>query len=807
MTQDLRFACRMVRKNPGFCAIAVLALGLGIGANNTVFTLVNTILLKNLPFKNGEEIVSLGCKNDSRGMDRMPVSYPDFADWRAQARSFQGIAAFNIGTMNISDGGVVPERFSGAWLTANAFSLIGLNPVLGRDFHPDEDQRSAQPVVILGYGVWQTRYGGDPGIVGRTIRVNAVPTTVVGVMEKGIKFPFDAELWLPLIQTPDREARDNRDLLAFGRLRKDVSMAQAQAELAGITGRLAQEYPLSNKEIRAEVMSFNERYNSGEIEVVLWIMMGAVGFVLLIACVNVANLLLSRAVNRSLEITVRAAVGASRWRIIRQLLIESLVLAVAGGALGLAVSLAGVHWFHLSLKNANIEGMPYWLDFSMDWKVFAYLLTACFAASILFGLVPALRATRFNLEEGLKESGREEGKGPRAGKLASVLVVGQLTLTLILLGGAGMMIQDFLRSQKISVAVNPGNVLTMRLRLPENKYAAPADLIAFHERLSRRLQTIPGIQSMGITSNLPLDGSPMANLQVEGQAPVEKDKLPRVRIVTISRGFFETLGVSLLRGRSFQERDGTPGAESVIVNERFASRYWPGLDAIGKRIRLSAEKDAPWLTVVGIVPHVMQHLEKNADTDSITYIPFRQSPARTVSLAARTVVPPSSLFQTVRREVQSVDADLPLYRMRSLAEHQAQLMWPYRVFGSLFGAFAVISLLLSAVGIYGVTAYAAVRRTQEIGVRMALGAGTRDVLFLILRQGLRQMFAGLVLGLAGSVTLGRAMESLLLETKATDPASNLVGISLLCAMTILASLIPAWKASRLDPLSALRIRL
>jgi putative ABC transport system permease protein len=506
MLQDLRFALRMMRKNPGFCAIAVLALGLGIGANNTVFTLVNTILLKSLPFKDGQEIVHLGCKHLSRGMDRMAVSYPDFADWRAQARSFQGIAAFTTGTMNVSDEGGAPERFSGAWLTAGTFRLIGLSPILGRDFLPAEDQRNAQPVVLLGYGAWQTRYGGDPGIVGKTIRINALPSTVIGVMAQGMKFPFDAELWMPLIQTPNREERGNRDLLVFGRLRKDVSMAQAQAELTGITGRLAREYPDSNKEIGAEVMSFNERYNSGEIEIVLWIMMGAVGFVLLIACVNVANLLLSRAVCRYQETSVRAAVGAGRWRIIRQLLIESLLLALAGGTMGIAISLAGVRWFHSALRSANIEGMPYWLDFSMDWTVFGYLLAACFAT------------------------------------------------------------------------------------------------------------------------------------------------------------------------------------------------------------------------------------------------------------------------------------------------------------GSLFGVFALVSLLLSAVGIYGVTAYAASQRTQEIGVRMALGASGCDVLFLMLRMGLRQMLAGLALGLVGTLMLGRVLESLLLETKATDLASNLVGISVLCAITILACLVPALRASRLDPLSALRIR-
>ena len=805
--QDVRFALRVMRKNPGFTAVAVMALALGIGANNTVFTLVNTILLKSLPFKDGHEIVSLGCKNLAKGTSDMPVSYLDFKDWSARLQSFQGVAAFASGTMNVSNEGAVPERLSGAWLTANAFRVLGLSPIVGRDFLPAEDRPGASPVVLLGYGVWQNRFGGDPGILGRTIRVNAIPATVVGVIPRGIKFPFDAELWMPLLQTKDREARDFRDLQGFARLRKGVSVAEAGSELNGIARQLAREYPKTNAGIGAQVLLFNERYNgSWRMTMVLWIMMGAVGFVLLIACVNVANLLLSRAAYRSRELSIRSAMGAGRLRIIRQLLVESALLAVLGAAGGLLVSIAGVRWFRMSLSLANIEGMPYWLDFSMDWSVFGYLLAVCAATSMIFGLYPALKAARVNLVDTLKEGGPGCGDSAKSGRLASALVVAQLTLTLVLLSGAGMMIQDFLRSQRVQVGLDPRNLLTMRLGLPEQKYPTPESRLAFHEGLAQRLQAVPGIQSAAITSNLPVDGSLTGVLQLEGQAVDDAAKLPRVPVVSAGPAYFATLGAPLLKGRAFDDHDGMPGAEVVIVNERFTAQYWPGKNPLGRKIRIGAEPDAPWLSVVGVIPQINREIEIGANTESIVYVPYRQSPVRFVSVVARTLVPPSSLAQVLRGEVQALDPDLPVYRVRTMEEHLSQQLWPYRVFGALFGAFAVISLLLSATGIYGVTAYAVSRRTQEIGLRMALGADGGNVLRLILKRGLQQLAVGTVLGLLGAWTVGRVMEKLLVETSAADPVVHGTSSFVLCGIAVVACVIPAWKAARLDPMSALRSR-
>jgi len=804
--QDLRFALRLMRKNPGFTVVAVATLALGIGANNTVFTLVNTILLKSLPFRDGHEIVSLGCNDLARGRENMPVSYPDFTDWRARSQSFQGMAAFSIGTMNLSNEGGVPERLSGAWLTADAFRVLGLRPVIGRDFLPAEDRPGASPVAILGYGIWQDRFGGDPAILGRTIRVNAVPAAVIGIMPRGMKFPFDAELWMPLLQTQGREARDFRDLQGFARLGKGASVDRARSELNGIALQLAREYPKTNAGVGAQVMSFNERYNGGRMTMVLWLMLGAVGFVLLIACVNVANLLLSRAACRSREIAIRAAVGAGRLRIIRQLLMESVLLAVLGAAGGLLISIAGVRWFRLSLSLASIEDMPYWLDFSMDWKVFGYLLAVCVATGVIFGLVPALRASRSDLVDALKESGQSTGEGVRPRRLTSALVVAQLTLTMVLLSGAGMMIQDFLRSQRVHVGHDPKNLLTMRMGLPEQKYPTPEDRVAFHERLAQSLLAVPGVQSIALTSNLPVDGSLTGVLQLDGQAVDDREKLPQIPAIAVSPAYFETLGAPLLKGRAFRGRDGTPGAEVVIVNERFVAQHWPGADPLGRRIRIGSEPSAPWLTVVGVVRQINRDIEIGANTEGIVYVPYRQMPVRFVSVAARTLVPPTSLAQAVRREVQALDPDLPVYRVRTMEEHLSQQLWPYRVFGALFGAFAVISLLLSVTGIYGVSAYAVSQRTREIGLRMALGADKGNVLCLVLKLGLQQLALGMILGLLGVWTVGRLLEKLLVETSAADPTVNGTTSFMLCSIALAACVIPAWKAARLDPMSALRSR-
>lgn len=801
--QDVRYALRIMGKNPGFASAAVVALALGIGANTTVFTITNAILWKNLPFKDPQQIAYLGCSNPAKGLERLSVSYPDFEDWRREAKSFQGLEAFSTGTMNVSDGSGVPERMNGNWVTAGAFRLIGQSTLLGRDFLAGEDRRGAQPVVILGYGIWQTRYGGDRGILGRTIRVNTVPATVVGVMPQGMRFPYNAALWMPLIPSAEQESREVRGITVFGRLLPGLSMAQARTEMDGIGRRLEQAYPKTNEGIAVEVMSFNERYNGHwRMRLVLLILMAAVGFVLLIACVNVANLLLSRAACRAKEISIRTAIGAGRGRIVRQLLIESTLLCLAGGGVSLLLAVAGVRSFEMSL--AGVEGMPYWIDFSLDLRVLAYVGTVCVLTTVLFGLAPALKALQVNLVDTLKDGGYGTTGGPHSRRLTSSLVVTQLALTAVLLFGAGLMMRDFLRVQQMGVGIRPASMLTMRLGLPEEKYDSPADRIAFHDRLAQRFRAVAGIQSTAITSHLPWNGSVRGRLEIEGQAVADPEKLPMVSYLVVSPGYFETMGVSLVRGRDFGSNDGAAGAEAVIVNERFAARHLPGGDPVGRRIRLGSKPEMPWLTVVGVSPHIWQSPDDKAETESVIYVPYRQEAVRFASIVARSLLPPSALAQTLRSEVQTLDPDLPLYFVKTMEDHLSQNLWPYRVFGGLFMVFGGIALILSAVGIYAVTAYSVARRTHEIGIRVSIGAGPRDVLWLVLRQGLRQLLLGLVLGLLGAMAVGRAVAALLLETTGTDPLTMMSISLLLIVIALLACVIPARRANRLDPLAALR---
>lgn len=801
--QDLRYALRITGKNPGFASAAVVALALGIGANTTVFTITNAILWKSLPFENPRQIVYLGCSNPAKGLENLSVSYPDFHDWRQEAHSFQGLEGFSTGTMNVSDGSGVPERMNGNWVTAGAFRLIGQSPLLGRDFLKEEDRRGAQPVAILGYGMWQTRYGGDRGILGRTIRVNSIPATVVGIMPQGMQFPYNAQLWMPLIPSAEQESREVRSISAFGRLLPGVSIAQARTEMNGIGRRLEQAYPKTNEGIAVEVMSFNERYNGHwRMKLVLLVLMGAVGFVLLIACVNVANLLLSRTACRAREISIRTAMGAGRGRIVRQLLIESVLLCLAGGGIGFLLSVAGVRLFEMSLS--TVEGVPYWIDFSLDLKVLGYLGAVCVATTVIFGLAPALKASRVNLVDTLKEGAYGTTGGPHSRRLTSSLVVAQLALTAVLLFGAGLMMRDFLRVQQMGVGIKPANILTMRLGLPEEKYDSPADRIAFHDRLTQRLRAVADIQSTAITSHLPWTGSMRSRLEIEGQAVADPEKLPRVSYLVVSPGYFETMGVSLVRGRDFGANDGAAGAEAVIVNEHFAARYLPGRDPVARRIRLGSKPETPWVTVVGVSPHIWQSADDRAETESVVYVPYRQDAVRFATIVARSPIPPSALAQILRGEVQALDPDLPLYYVKTMGDHLSQNLWPYRVFGGLFLVFGGIALILSAVGIYAVTAYAVSRRTHEIGIRVSVGANPRDVLWLVLRQGLRQLLLGLALGLLGAMAVGRAVAALLLETTGTDLPTTISISLLLIVIAFLACLIPARRANRLDPLAALR---
>jgi predicted permease len=805
---NLKYAVRMLVKEPWFTLVAALALALGIGVNSTVFTFVNAVLIRGLPFANPDEIVHVNGRNTADG-GMMPISYPDFIDIRAQSKSFAGLAAYQGMTMNISDGGHAPERAQGVRLSANAFSVLGERPIRGRDFRAGEDLKGAEPVALLGYGLWKTRYGSDPGIVGRTIKINEVAHTVIGIMADGNRFPNNADLWTALIPEGDFEKRQMRRVMLFGRLVPGTTVKQAQTELSGIAKQLEQQYPDTNKAVGAEVMTFNDRFNGGPIRVVFLAMMGAVGFVLLIACANVANLLLARSARRSREIALRIALGASRARVIRQLLVESTLLAFLGGLIGLGLSLIGVKLFDMAVADV---GKPYWIKFTMDATVFAFLVAICFATGIIFGLVPALQVSKTNLNDILKESGRGNAGGRRARWLASTMVVAELTLTIVLLTGAGLMIRSFLKLYSMDIGVDLSHMLTMRMTLADKKYPTPEQRRVFYEAMLSRLAAIPGVASASIASAPPASGVQTQPFEIEGRPPADPKKLPLVTVMQVSEGYFDVLDVKTRAGRVLREADGNKGSESVVINARFAAQHFPGEDPLGKRLRLKVDErmnavssEQPWLTVVGVVPNVRQRSVQDVDPDAIAYTSYRLQPTLGTAILIRSHSDPTALVPAVRKAVQDVDPDQPVFGVQTMEQALAQNRWPYRVFGTLFTIFAVIALVLSAVGIYAVTAYSVTQRTQEIGVRMALGARASQVSWLILRQGLMQLAIGLTLGTAGALAAGPVLRALLVQIEPRDPATLGAIAVVFTVVTVVACLIPARRATRLDPLAALRV--
>ena len=808
MLQDVGFALRLIVKDRWFTLVAVTALALGIGLNATVFTLVNAVLIRGLPFADSDSLYIVGWLNQSGRATG--ASGAELADWREQSRAFSALAAWSNTNLTISDDRGLPEQARSAWLTANTFSTLGQTTLIGRDFAPDEDRKGAPGVVILGYNIWKNRYALDPSVVGRSIRLNGQPATIVGVMPEGMKFPSNAELWAPWIPTTTAmEQRTFRGLNVFGRLRKGVSRTEAITEMNGIGSRLAIAYPEAHKELKqVTLQTFVERFNGGEAKVMFLSMMGAVGFVLLIACANVANLLLSRSAKRAREIGVRIALGATRWRVVRQLLVESIVLGLIAGALGLLLSLGGVRAFDAALADS---GKPYWIEFTLDYTVMGFLAAVCVLTGLLFGLAPALQVSKTNLNEVMKDGGRGSSGGRRARWLTGTMVVVELALTIVLLVGAGLMVRSFLKMYTVDLGIGTKNIMVMGLQLFDTKYEKPEARRAFYERLEPKLAAIPGAEAVAISTSVPPNGAGTRILEIDGRPPHKpEESLLEVAVVTVSPKFFDVVRIQMLRGRCFGEHDGAPGSETVVINERFVAQHFAGEDPIGRRIRFVPRTPAPnqptpvWRTVVGISPTIRHSSPEDGDPNAVAYVPLRQELPRGASVVVRSSLEPGFVMHAVGREVQGIDQDQPVAAVQTLEQMLARSMWPHRVFGSLFAIFAFIGLLLSAVGLYAVMAYSVLQRTQEIGVRMALGAGGRQVSWLIFRRGLVQVAIGLVLGLAGAFGLSRVLRQFLVQITPTDPVTFITISVLLVTVALAACLIPARRATRVDPLVALR---
>jgi putative ABC transport system permease protein len=793
---DIRLSLRNLAKNPGFAAVAVTMLAVGIGVNATVFTVTNAVLFKGFPLVAGNDRLRYISYRNSNCC----VSYPDFLDWKAQSKSFDGMAIVHGVGIALTDSSGFPENLSGNENSADVFRLVGARPMLGRDFTAADEMPGAAPVAILNYGFWERRYGKDPTIIGRTVRMNGALTTYIGVMPEGFSFPQTVDVWVPLVQTPKVMNRENRDTwVVVARLANGVTVETAQAEMDVIGKRLATEYPVTNRELLPEVQTFTQFFIGPNAALIYGSMWGAVGFVLLIACANLANLLLARAIGRSREISVRIALGAGRWRIIRQLLIESVMLSGLGGFLGWWIAKWGVRSYALAMANKSS-----WLvlDYSMDHRVLGYLIAISIGTGLLFGLVPALRLSKLDVNASLKDGGRSATGGSRGKHLSALLVTGEMALAIVLLAGAGVMIRSYLKIHTADIGADTANVLGGSVNLPSEKYPRPEDKISFFDRLIPRLEAMPGVESVATADALPASGSSKFSYQLAGDAPEERRR--KLSTLKISPTYFKVVKSAMLAGREFNDADVRSSAPVAIVNQLFASTYWPGEDPLGKRFRLF-EGDNPevWCTVVGVASNIIQNDQTRQTFDPVVYLPYRQRPGGGAWIFVRTSVPPAGLTNAFRQAVQALDSGLALYGPMAISERMERF-WDSRFYGSLFLIFAAIALLLASIGLYTVIAYSVNQRTQEIGVRMAIGGTPNDILKLVFRQGMLPLAIGLAIGLTASFAVNRLLKSMLVQVSPADPITLAVASAVLILAGILGCLIPARRAMQVDPVVALR---
>jgi putative ABC transport system permease protein len=801
LLQDLRYGIRKLAKNPGFTVIAVLALALGIGANTAIFSVVNAVLLRPLAYKEPGRIAMVWMDNHKLGVDQDWHSYPNYMEYKNESQTFEDMAAYNDRSFNLTGAGD-PVRVVGAWATASLFSVLGVQPVLGRTFTVDEEEPGHDLVVVLSYRLWQRNFGGDRDIVGRQISLNGASRTVVGVMPATFSFPDkDAELWIPLAVSP--QARNNRHVLwlkAVGRLRPGVTLAQARADMSTIAGRLEQQYDFMAG-YGVNLVPIHDQI-VGSVRPALLVLLGAVALVLLIACTNVANLLLVRAAAREREVAIRVALGAARRRLVRQMLTESVILGVVGGGAGLVVAALGLRVL-VALAPADIPRLD---QIRIDWLVLAFSMGVSLATGLIFGLVPALQASKPDLNESLKEGGRGSTGGVHRRRVRSVLVVSEVALSLLLLIGAGLMIKSFVRLQRFNLGFNPDRLLTLRLQLPGSKYKQESQVSAFYRELLDRVQNLPGVQSAGAISTIFLTKTPVStNFTIEGRPPAPFDQRIEVPLDSVSPNYFRVMGIPLLEGREFTDDDKVGARGVVIVNQAFARRFFPDEDPIGKRF-VYGEPEGPnpaWLTIVGVVADT-RRTGFDAEVRPETFLPYAQTPESSMYIVVRAASEPLHLVEAVRDTVWAIDRDQAVFSIMTMDEMLADKMSQRRFNMLLLGIFAGAALTLATVGIYGVLSYSVTQRTHEIGVRIALGAGRTNVLAMVVGQGMLLAVVGIGLGLTASIFLTRLMAGLLFGVSATDSATFVVISLLLGGVALAASAIPALRATRVDPILALR---
>ncbi|MEJ7576832.1 MAG: ABC transporter permease [Pyrinomonadaceae bacterium] len=799
--QDMRYGARMLFKSPGFTLVAVLSLALGISVNTTIFSMVNALILRPLPYEEAQRLVVVQQTQLKQGIRGGVVSLGDFVDWRNENSAFESIAAYYERSFNLA-GENEPERVKGASISADLFRTLGVSPVHGRDLLAAEDRPNAERVALLSHSLWQRRFNSDANLAGKTLRVNGEDHTIVGVMPPNFKYPSNAELWTPLALDTAEADRGNHYLSCIARLKPGVTIEAAQAQMTTIAQRLEAEHPI-NKGWGVRVISLREELIDEEARMVLVALLGAVLFVLLIACANVANLLLARSVSREKEMAIRTALGAGRARVIRQLLTESVLISLAGGALGVLLAMWGIDL----LVTAIPEEMPFWVRFDIDTRVLLFTLSVSLLTGIIFGLVPALQASKPDLQVSLKEGSRSATEGVRRNRLRSLLVVSEIALTLVLLIGAALMMKSFMRLQEVAPGFDPKNVLTLQLWVQGPQYEQDEQRVtSFYSRAVERIRALPGVKSVGAVSMLPLDSdsSSSTSFAVENH-PVPQGEEESAGHTVATPNFLSAIGIPLLRGRDFTETDDENAPVVVIVNNWMARRYFPNDDAVGKRIRLGGP-ESRWRTIIGVVGDI-KRLSLRDKEEAQLYFAHKQDSWRSMTIVVRTnLADPGSLSGAVRGEIWAIDKEQPINNVRTMERVLAvsETVWVARVFGMLFAVLAGVALMLAVGGLYGVIAYSVSQRTHEIGIRMALGAQGRDVLRMVLWQGMVLVAAGLAVGLVGAFIVTRILASSLYGVTATDPVS-FAGIALLLAgVALLASYIPARRATRVDPMVALR---
>ena len=804
MLQDLRYALRQLRKSPAFTVVAVLAIALGIGANTAIFSVVNAVLLRPLPYRDADLLVTILHDGDH------PVAPANYLDWRTQNHVFEDMGVAENWTPNLSGTGLA-ESVNALQVSTNLFPMLGVQPLLGRFFLPDEERSGKQHEAMLSYRLWQRRFGGDPGIVGRSITLQGETYIVVGVMPHSFQFaPFwatKAELWAPLALGKRVSSRESNSLRAFARLKPGVSLDQARSEMATITARLEQQFPGTNRNVTVQLL---KEKVVGDVRPALLVLLAAVSFVLLIACANVAHMLMARGAARQKEIAVRAALGAERWRIVRQFLTESLLLALLGGAGGLVLAVWGIRML-VALIPASVPRVD---SIGLDARVLLFTLAVSILTGIVFGMVPALQASGVNLRDALQEAGRGSGESLRRNRLRSMLVGSEFALAFLLMIGAGLMIRTFFALRAIDPGFQPHHVLSAVVSVAGSEEAQQEKRTAFYRQVLQRVAALPGVESVSAINHVPLAGDVWGfPFTIEGRPPSRPGESPHAVYRVILPGYFRTMGISLLRGRDISESDNVNAPGVVIVNDRMARSYWPGEDPMGKRITLDdSRKNPTWLTVIGVTQNAKQDEWTSAPRPEM-YLPLLQSreylqdPSghfEYITLVTRTTGEPAAIVNDIKSAIAAIDKNVPVSEIETMDQAVEDLNAQPRFELWLLATFAAVAVLLAALGIYGVMSYSVSRRTHELGVRMALGAAQEDVVKLVVKQAMMLALVGSACGLLAAVVLTRMMSRLLYGVRSTDPLT-FVGVALIVSgVALLASYIPARRVTQIDPVAALR---